>query len=176
MSINNLTDTAEIGTATMSNGDFLTFDALPNNQYSLLIPSLPNVQFFLQGFALPSVSVQSVSVPTRYLDYNQIGEKLIFEPFTVTFLIDKYTRNWTSVYNWMKSMTVAGSNVDKTDDIVLLINGKESIRFSEAWPSSLSGFEFDSTVAEVIYMKASVTFNYDWFDVINEFKTEDSSY
>lgn len=174
--INNLTDSTSIGSAALQNGDFLTFDALPTNKYSLLIPSLPHVQFFAQGFTLPSVGIQEVIVPTRFLDYNGVGEKMEFTPFTVTFLVDKYARNWASVFNWMKSITANGSAIDKTDDVVLIIGGKETIRFSQAWPSLLTGFEFDSTVAGVVYVKATVTFSYDFFDYLGQFKTVDSTY
>ena len=174
--INNLTDTAVLGEATMKNGDFLTFDPLPSNKYSLFIPSLPNVQFFLQSFTLPSVSVKEISVSTPYLDYAQIGEKMNFEPFNVTFLVDKYTRNWTSVYNWMKAMTVNGSNVDKTEDMVLLIDGKDFVRFVNAWPSVLSGFVLDTTLSDTIYVKSSTSFQYDYFNIVSQFATSDSSY
>jgi|SRR3972149_5005819 len=174
--INNLTDTTVLGEATMKNGDFLTFDPLPSNKYSLFIPSLPNVQFFLQSFTLPSVSVKEVSVPTPLLDYRQIGEKMNFEPFSITFLVDKYTRNYTEVYHWMKGMTVNGTTVGKTEDIVLLVDGKEFIRFVNAWPSVLSGFELDSTLSDLVYVKSSISFVYDYFNIGNQFQTEDSSY
>lgn len=174
--INNLTNTQVIGSASMKNDEFLTFDALPSNKYSLIIPSLPNVQFFLQSFEMPDISVNEVSVPTRFVDHNEIGEKLVFEPFTVTFLVDKYMRNWTNVYNWMKAMTVQGSSVGKSDDIILGIGSVEFIRFVEAWPTRLSGIEMSSILPSVNYVQASVSFNYDYLNVINQFAIEDSSY
>jgi len=174
--VNNLTVPVAIGSASMKNDEFLTFDALTANKYSLIIPSLPNVQFFLQTFEMPEIRVNEVSIPSRFVDYNEIGEKLIFEPFTATFLIDKFVRNWTNVYNWMKAMTVSGSNVGKSDNIILGIGGVEFIRFNDAWPTSLSGIEMSSTLADVKYVAASVTFNYDYLDVINQFSTEDSVY
>lgn len=172
----NTTDVNVVGSGSMPNGEFLTFDALPVNRFSIIIPKLPNVQFFLQKFSMPSINVKSVSVPTPIVDYNEIGEKLDFEPFDCTFLVDKYSRNWVSVFNWMKEMTVNGSNVGLTDDIVLMMDGKEFIRFYGAWPTSLTGFDLDSTIEQLTYVKAVVTFNYDYFDYIGEFKTVDSSY
>ena len=141
--LSNLQDINAIGDAVMANGDFLTYDGLPNNRFSLIIPKLPNVQFFLQTFTLPDISITQVKIPTRYVDYNEIGEKVEFSPFNVTFMVDKYCRNWSSVYNWMKEITVSGSNVGNSTDCVLMIDGKETIRFYGAWPTSLSGFSFD---------------------------------
>lgn len=172
----NTTDIEVTGFGSMPNGDFLTFDPLPVNRFSLIIPKLPHVQFFLQKFSLPAISVRSVNVPTPIVDYDEIGEKLNFEPFNVTFLVDKYSRNWVSVFNWMKEMTVNGSNVGLTDDVVLMMDGKEFIRFYGAWPSTLSGYELDSTIEQLIYVKSIVSLNYDYFEYIGEFKTSDSSY
>ena len=172
----NTSDISTIGSATMQNGDFLTFDALPNNRFSLIFPKLPNVQFFLQSFEMPAVSVNNVEVATRFVDYNQVGEKLIYQPFTLSFLVDKYSRNWASVFNWMKAMSVGGSSIGFQDDVLLMIDGKESLRFYGAWPTSLSGYNFDSTVDKVVYVKASVTLNYDYFSYLGQFATVDSDY
>lgn len=172
----NLNDTTDVGSASMLNGDFLTFDGLPNNKFSLIIPSLPHVVFFLQQFSLPSVSINEISIPTRFVDYNGVGEKMIFAPFNVTFLVDKYGRNWASVFNWMKSITAGGTTVDSTDDVVLMMDGKEFIRFIGAWPMRLSAFDLDSTVDKFTYVKSTLTFNYDYFEYLGSFKTQDSSY
>lgn len=172
----NTSDINSVGTAAMSNGDFLTFDILVKNKFALIIPSLPNVQFFLQKFEMPDISVHNVNVATRFVDYNEIGTKLDFEPFNATFLVDKYSRNWSSIYNAMKAMTVEGSNIGHTDDIVLLVDGKELLRFCGAWPTSLTGYSMDSTIEDVQYVKATVTFNYDYIDLLGAFTTVDSSY
>jgi len=172
----NLSDIKGTGSASMQNGDFLTFDGLPNNQYSMIIPSLPNVQFFLQKFSLPSVSVKSIDLYSRIVDYNEIGEKINYEPFTVTFLVDKYSRNWASVFNWMKSMTADGSNIGHTDDVDLLINNQPLCRFMGSWPMILSGFEFDTTVEGLVYIKSTLTMNYDYMDYTGTFQTVDSQY
>lgn len=174
--ITNLSDVKTIGSATTKEGEFLTFDGLSNNRFSLIIPLLPHVEFFLQTFSLPSVSVGEVSVPTRFVDYNGIGEKLVYSPFSVSFIVDKYARNYASVIDWMKSMTVNGSTVDKETDVVLMLDGKEFLRFYGAWPAQLSGLDLDSTAKEFTYVKAQVTFNYDFFAYIGQFATVDSDY
>ena len=172
----NLSDVTTKGSATTKNGDFLTFDGLANNRFSLIIPSLPHVEFFLQKYSLPAITVNEVLIPTRFVDYNGIGEKLDYQPFSVTFMVDKYSRNWVSVFNWMKGMTAGGSTVDKTDDIVLMVDGKEFMRFIGSWPMSLSGYSLDSTVDKLTYVMANITFNYDYLEVLGQFATRDSNY
>jgi hypothetical protein len=160
----------------MSNGEFLTFDVLIKNRFSLIIPSVPDVTFFIQNFEFPTVTVNEVNITSRIVDYNGIGEKLNYEPVNLTFLVDKYSRNWASVFNWMKKMTVDGSSVDFEDNIVLMIDGKEFLRFNGAWPTALTGYSLDSTIEDVQYVKATVTFNYDYFDYLGQFTTVDSVY
>lgn len=176
MTIINLSDSQSTGNAAMQNGDFLTFDGLVNNRFSLIIPELPNVQFFLQSFSMPNIVVRQVEVRTRIVDYNEIGEKLDFEPFSLTFLVDKYSRNWASVFNWMKEMSADGTTIGKSSDVVLMIDGKEFCRFIGSWPTSLSGYQLDSTVEGLVYVKATLTLNYDYMDYIGDFKTADSQY
>lgn len=176
MTISNLQDIAAIGSATMANGDFLTYDALANNKFSLVIPRLPNCQFFLQTFNLPEVAITQVPLPTRIVDYNCIGEKMKFSNISFTFLVDKYCRNWAEVYNWMKAITVEGSAVDQSTNAVLMINNEPTIRFYGSWPTSLTGFSFDATVDGVIYVKSTLEMNLDYFDYIGKFSTIDSEY
>jgi hypothetical protein len=177
VNVNDLNSNSLNGTASMQNGDFLTFDMLVKNKFALIIPKLPNVQFFLQTISLPSVNIHQVTLQTRIVDYNEIGEKMDFEPFNVTFLVDKYSRNWASVYNWMKQITVGGSSIGKSDDVVLMIDNKEFIRFYGAWPTSLSGYDLDTTIDGLQYVKATLTLNYDYFDLISAGnQTVDSQY
>ena len=163
------------GSATLINGDFLTFDPLSNNKFSVICPLLPDVTFFLQGFSFPSVSINKMSVPTPYVDYALVGEKLNYQPISMTFLVDKYSRNWSSVFNWMRQMTVNGSTVGKTDNIVLMVDNKPFLRFYGAWPADLTGYELSSIGETLIYVKATVTFQYLYFDYLGEFATVDSA-
>ena len=165
-----------IGATSMDNGSTLILDALPVQACSLYFPKLPDVMFFLQNVSLPEIRVNEVKQPTRYVDPNEIGEKVVFNPFSIMFLVDKSFRNWASIYNWMKRMTVSGSSVGEVDDPILIINGKPTIRFIGSWPMALGGIDFSSTVAEVEYVKTSLTINYDYIDYIGEYKSVDSKY
>lgn len=171
-----LVENPTVGAASMRDGSPVIMDALTTNNCRLSFPSLPGVVFMLQTVSLPDVYVNEVKQNTRYVDPNEVGEKLNFSPFAVTFIVDKYMKNWSAIYNWMKRMTVAGSNVDEQDNPVLIINNTEVLRFIGAWPTRLGGLDFDATADGVEYMKATLNVNYDYFDYIGEFATVDSVY
>jgi hypothetical protein len=164
-----------IGSATLPDGSPVVLDSLLTSNCRLSFPKLQGVQFWLQNVNLPQINVTEVKQPTRFVDPNQIGEKLKFTPFSVIFTVDKYMSNWSSIFNWMKAMTVDGSSVDLTDDVVLIINNTEILRFVGAWPTILGGLEFSATAPEATYVKSSLTINYDYIDLLQN-TTVDSSY
>lgn len=172
----NLNDTNLGGSASTPNGEFLTFDGLANNKFSLIIPSAPNVQFFLQSFTFPTVHMGILDIPTPFLDYTGIGEKLVYDDASLTFLVDKYSRNWASVFNQMKAITAHGSNIGFKENMTLLIDNEPFLMFSGASPRSLSGYDLKSTEEGLVYVKATLVINYDYFDYVGRFKTPDSSY
>ena len=153
----------------------LSLDALLTTNCRLSFPKLPHVQFWLQSVSLPAIRVNEVKQYTRYVDPNQIGEKLNFDSYRVTFTVDKYMKNWSSIFNWMKQMTAGGSSVDITDNPVLIINGIEMLRFVGAWPMILGGLDFVATASDAMNMISSLEINYDYIDLLQN-KTIDSIY
>jgi len=164
------------GTALNYDGRALVLDGLIASNCRMSFPKLPGVQFWLQNVDLPEIRVNEVAQHTRYVDPNQIGEKLNFEPYTVTFTVDKYMQNWASIFNWMKRMTVNGSAVDETDECVLIINNSEVLKFVGAWPTSLGKLNFSATDSEAKYITTTLTLNCDYIDYIGDFGTVDSKY
>ena len=172
-----LNSPATSGIAYLPGGLPLTFDGLIANKFSLIIPSMPEVTFFLQKFSLPDIRCVSIPLYTRDVDVNEVGDKLEFQPASIIFMVDSQLRNWSACYNRMKSMTVGGSNVGFKEDIMLMIDNKPFLTYTGAWISGLSGWEMDSTIQEVQYIKANLTLNYDYIDLVSQGNiTIDSSY
>lgn len=165
-----------VGSASSHDGSAVVLDALLASNCRLSFPKLPDVQFWLLGVELPTITVNEVKQVTRYVDPNQIGEKLNFIPFTVTFTVDKYMKNWSSIFNWMKAMTVQGSAVDHADNPVLIVNNSEVIKFVGSWPTALGGIHYTVTDPEAMYVTATLTLNYDYIDYIGQFANSDSTY
>lgn len=156
------------GSATMPDGSPLTYDGLPNTNFRLLFPKATWVNMFLQEFDVPSVSVAEVKQATPYADINNVGEKMQYGNIEASFLVDKNLKNYKEIFNWMRRMTVRGSTIGDTDNPLLIVNGKETIRFVEAWPMSLSGLRFVTNATDVVYLTASVTLNFDYFEFTDE--------
>ncbi len=171
-----LVPNTNMGSATLVDGTEFVFDILQNQDCQLFFPTLPEVNFFTQRVMLPTVTVNQIKQPTRYVDTNQVGEKLHFDNFTFSFLVDKKFRNWSSIFNWMKRMTVNGSNVGETDDPVLIVSGIHTLRFVGAWPTSLGGFDVNTVSAVSTNVSTMLTINYDYIDYTGVYTTPDSTY
>lgn len=144
----------------------ISFDALPEHKYKVIFSKIPNTIFFLQSFSFPGVSVEKFIHHTPYMDIDEVGEKIIYEPFKITFLVDAQMNNHFEIYNWMKRMTVQGSNVDEVSDAVLMVNDSRRINFTDCWPGRLDGIQFVSTSNEPNYVVCTATFNYDYYHII----------
>jgi len=156
-----------LGNVTMSDGSAVSYDALPNTDFRLYFPKATWLTMFLQEFVVPEVSVDEATRSSPYVDFNEIGEKMKYGDITCRFIVDKNLKNYKEIFNWMRRMTVAGSIVGETENLVLIVNGIEMIRFTEAWPLSLSDLRFAADESDVTYITASVTFNFDYFEFID---------
>jgi hypothetical protein len=143
------------------------YDGLPDTNFRLIFGKANIAVFFLQEFDLPAIKVAEVKRQTPFVDINEVGEKIVYDPFTITFLVDTKMKNFKQIYDWMKRMTVAGSRVGETDEVTLMINNAKMIRFTGCWPMSISGLNFVTNNNRVTYIKSTATFNYDWFDCLD---------
>ena len=74
-------------------------------KFTFLIPDMPFLKYFCQTVSLPSVSTGEVSIPTPFSTTYRHGDKLAFEPFTITALMDEDLRVWEETYKWLKGLT-----------------------------------------------------------------------
>lgn len=154
-----------VGTVTGPLGLPLSYDGLPTTDFKLVFPLLPTVTMFLQSLDIPSIKVNEVTRSTRYIDCNEIGEKINYEPFTVTFLSDKNLVAYYEIFSWMRRMTVAGTKIGQTDNPYVLIGDKTRITFIDAWPMELSNLQFKANEDDMIYITGTAIFNYDYLQL-----------
>ena len=102
----------------------ISFDGLPNTDFKLVFPKLPLTTMFLQTLNVASISVGVAPQETRYVNLQNVGEKLSYQPFSATFLVDKNMLCYNEIYEWMKRMTVSGSSVGETDNPYLMIGSR----------------------------------------------------
>ena len=70
-------------------------------QFRFGIHQLPKVEFFTIGLNLPGISSGVITVATPFKDIPTMGDKLTYENLSITFIVDEYLENYTSLHNWM---------------------------------------------------------------------------
>lgn len=180
------TPTANISEATFDAGNPSELDYLKPNGFRFQVHNLPNVSFFCQSANIPDITIGEAQVSTPLQDYFNPGEKLTFGTLNIRFLIQENMANYKELYNWMRGLgnpekteeytnylqsqlyRFPGKNPTKTieglfSDASLFVldsndNPSTEIIFQDAYPTALSGLDFDLTDSE--YFVGLATFRY----------------
>ena len=73
--------------------------------FKFTIKHLPNVQWFVQAANLPGLSLNEVLQPTPLLDTSLPGEKIVFEPLNLSFVVDENMENFTGSDSWSNDLS-----------------------------------------------------------------------
>lgn len=151
---------------------------LSNGGFDVTIPRIPNVEFFVQKMVLPSIDANPVERSTPLSSVYDVSDRLRYNDFDLTFIIDENMRNYIEIFDWMKGINspetlnqyaaLEDSKDGITSDItVLLLNSHKNphirITMINAFPVGLTSVDLNLVNQDVTYAEASVTFRYDRF-------------
>lgn len=166
---------------------FSTLIEIPENtsflqptKFTFTFPNLPFLRYFCQTVIVPGLSTSPVGIETPFSATYRHGDKLTYEPLTVTALIDEDMRVWEETYKWIVSLTFPSKfpeyvkYTDKTTspyhDGLLTINNNANlpnirIKYFEAHPISLGPVNFNTTQNADTPLTAEIQFRYDRFEI-----------
>jgi len=158
--------------------------------FRFVIKKLPNVNYFCQNVAIPSVSMSQASYPNPVINIPLPGSKMTYEPLTIRFKVDEDMKNYLEVMNWLTGLghpvsfdhtrdlsrsspvpsVKPGSAASFVSDgtLVILTNHKNpnlTATFYDMFPISISELQFDSTDSDVLYLECVATFAYRSFSL-----------
>ena len=93
-------------TATSGQGDALSrqptvFDYSQQSQFKVFLPLFPTTEWFVVRANVPGVSLGQAVQTTPMIDMPIIGDKLTYDDFYVTFLVDEQLKNYTEMHDWL---------------------------------------------------------------------------
>ena len=151
--------------------------------FKFQLNNFPEVNYFVQSASLPGVSIGSISVPTPLKAIDIAGDEVTFEELSIKFIVDENMKNWLAIYDWIiglgfpteegqKKYKKLQENSELTTDATLTVltgnmNPQINFIFQECFPLSLSSIAFDSGGADIDYVTADVSFQYDFYRVEN---------
>ena len=158
--------------------------------FRFILSNFPEVTYFCQAANIPGVSISGIEFPTPLKNIQFSGDEVAFEELTIRFVVDENLKNWLSIYDWIIGMGIpdkeSAEKYKKLKDENKLVadgtlavltsnmNVQMEVRFQNMFPLSLSGISFDSSVADVDYVVADVSFQYDIYEVTNFLQNESS--
>jgi hypothetical protein len=161
--------------------------------FRLEIDRIPGVTFFTQDCSIPVIEMYFAEMNTPMLDYPIPGNKLKYDSFTISFLLDENMKNYAEITKWMYGINNPES-LDKNMEYslmeqyrlmrqgkstfqnlfsdgmlhILTNNNNEniSIQFIDMFPTALSGIKFMTNVDDIQYLKCDASFRFSHFKKI----------
>ena len=170
---------------------------LPDN-FSYLSPigfkfslnNFPEVNYFCQSANIPGISLSTIPIGLPLKDIEEPGDNVSYEELTIRFVVDENMKNWLSIFDWItalgfptpelqKERQLLKQNMELKTDAVLTVltsnmNAQMNFKFQECFPINLSAIQFDSSLTDVEYVTADVSFRYDIYQVQNLLNNEKS--
>ena len=149
----------------------------------------PKVAFFGNAANIPSMTLGVANQSTYLKDIEVPGDKIIFEDFSLRFLVDENLENYMEIYNWIRGLGFPESleeiynlqrtgKIDQPLDKVMNVfsdgtlqvltshqNPNFKVVFQDLWPYSLSTLQFDATSEDIQYFTADVSFKYTIYNI-----------
>lgn len=162
---------------------------LQPTKFLLSFDRIGTSQFFCQTVNIPGINLGSASINTPVADIYAPGNKITYEQLSVSFIINENVQTWQDIHSWFRSIASPEgfnernrlSNIqnqfskskqknysDATLTVLSALNNPLlRIQFLNAFPTSLSGIEFDTTKSAETIITASATFRFDYFNFID---------
>jgi hypothetical protein len=145
---------------------------LDPTQFKIMFSRIPRYTFSCQEIAIPSVDIQEVTFETSKLQLSNIGEKVEYGRFPMTFIIDENMYNYKEVYKWMLDITSTGNRpnpeTSSSSEATIIVGGKVAIRIYNVWPTSLGQVQFLSTPNIIQYATCPSEWNFDYFEFVDQ--------
>ena len=149
----------------------------------------PKVAFFGNTANIPSMTLGVANQSTYLKDIDVPGDKILFEDFSLRFLVDENLENYMEIYNWIRGLGFPESleeiynlqrtgKIDQPLDKVMNVfsdgtlqvltshqNPNFKVVFQDLWPYSLSTLQFDATSEDIQYFTADVSFKYTIYNI-----------
>jgi len=149
-------------------------------EFLVIVKRLPHVEFFTQRTTIPGISSAPIEMQNPFNPTFEPSTRLTYNNFEFSFIIDEKMNNYIEVHRWLSGLTapqnfgqfrsLRDSKEGLISDIgitVLNSNKNPSIEISlkNCFPISLSDVTLDTTQSDIIYPEATVTFQYEYYEI-----------
>ncbi len=164
------------------------------NSFVMEVARIPILKYSCQEVSFPDITLPEAVQPTPFQTVNQVGDHLIHEDFTFTFVVDEKMDNYKAIYHWMRGLAfperfeefeqfvrgvinndnietfTASTRQNQFSDVTITVlsNHKNPIfkyRLLDAFPISLTGFSVSVTGSDSEPVVCSCTMKFTGFEI-----------
>ena len=145
----------------------------------------PKVTYFGNAINIPSIDLGVAEQPTYLRDIPLPGDKLQFADLNLRFLVDEGLENYMEIQNWLtslgypesfnqsaysskSSLAFKSNNIFSDGSLIIMSSNQNpnlNINFEDMFPISLTELTFDSSLGDIEYLEATVTFRYKLYTI-----------
>jgi len=157
--------------------------------FKFSLSKYPKIDFFSNQANIPGFNLGIAVQPTYLKDIPIPGDKLTYDDFSLTFIIDENMENYLTVHNWMRGfgypetiqeykslveqekLQAGGitASAGQSDGSLIVYNSNYQpvvkVAFKDLFPVSLSPISFNASDNDTNYATAEVTFKYTIFAI-----------
>jgi hypothetical protein len=162
------------------------------SQFKFNLIKIPNVEYFTTGVNIPAISFTGdAELNTRYKSVAFMGDTMDFSDLEVTFLVNESLENYREIHDWMTGIgfpqdnpqfaaairnspqtkpntksTLNPSSLTSDATITILTNKNNPtvrVNFTNCYPTSLSGLQYNTQNTDSEQLSATATFKYDLY-------------
>lgn len=157
---------------------------LPQNGARVIIKKAPQMTYNCQQANIPGFRVGAAWQATPFVNIPKSGDKMEFDVFSMSFLVDEQFRNYLEIWNWMREYSkpnnhdeyksiieaskVTGMGI-YSDIILMPLDSSKNvigtITIKDAFPIAMSSILFDATLPTPQYVTAQASFILQSFEI-----------
>jgi hypothetical protein len=138
--------------------------------YKFKLSITPKVEYKVQSITIPGLTLGAPTQATPFVRINHPGN-ISYGNLDVSFLVGENFSDYLEIFNWMESLGYPEGlqqyeNIRADCSVIILdsaMKPKLNVRFTDVFPTSLSGVDFASNLDDVQYITVSATFNFNRF-------------
>ena len=157
--------------------------------FKFTLKTKEKVDFFSNSANVPSIALGTALQGTTFRILDVPGDEVIYEDFTMNFLVDEDLKNYMILHNWMTGLGIPQSfkqfsdltkdpETSQRDDLLQFCDGTlhilnsnyrdiARVKFQDLFPVSLTSLQFNATENDVNYFTAEVSFKYTIYNIVD---------
>ena len=157
------------------------------SKFILAFDRLPYMQYFCTKVTLPGIQFGHAVQTTPFIDAPVPGDKMVYETFKISFLIDEPLYSFTTIQDWIRGMAfpetfdqyknlslqqriqLRGATPQYSDATLTVLTNKNNpiltVQFSQAFPVTLGSLDFDTSLDASHIMTGDASFVFTNYDI-----------